>query len=308
MLSRIAESLFWIGRYIERADGVARILDVQMQRIGQLGEAEQEAEVKRLLTIMGVEPQEHHATSRDLAEELAWNKNSLNSIYGSVTAARENARRARETVSSSVWEGLNTTYYGVNRGDHSMVRTYHLCHWTTERIAMVRGMAELTMSHDDSKAFMTLGQMLERADMTARLLWSRGGDESNQTWTDVLHCAGGYEAFLRSQFKSFTEASATEFLLQDRLFPNSILYSLTNAEKILYTLDPSRDRLGFENDAKRILGEARSALEFNAGTEHSGTVAEQLNAVQSAVAEASQAIHSRYFSNTVEESWFGGVL
>lgn len=80
MLSRIAESLFWIGRYIERADGVARILDVQMQRIGQLGEAEQEAEVKRLLTIMGVEPQEHHATSRDLAEELACNKNSLNSI------------------------------------------------------------------------------------------------------------------------------------------------------------------------------------------------------------------------------------
>lgn len=304
MLSRIAESLFWIGRYIERADGVARILDVHMQRIGQLGEAEQEQEVGRILTIMGAETSEEKITIGDLSEQLAWNKYSLNSIYGSVTAARENARRARETVSSSVWESLNSTYYGLNRGDHSTVSTYHLCHWTTERIATVRGMAELTMSHDDSKAFLTLGQMLERADMTARLLWSRTDSDSNHTWTDILHCAGGYEAFLRSKFKSFNEQSATEFLLLDRLFPNSILYSLTQAEKIVNVLDPSQDRVGFENDAKRILGEARSALEYGSAA----TIGEQLNAVQAAVAEASSAIHSKYFSNTVEESWFGGVL
>lgn len=307
MLSRIAESLFWIGRYIERADGIARILDVQMQRIRQLPDAEHEAEVRRILRIMGVQTDEN-MSAIELADELAWNKYSLTSIAGSVTAARENARRARETVSPSVWESLNTTYYGIDRQDHGEVGTYGLCHWVTERIATVRGKAELTMSHDETKHFLDLGQMLERADMVARLLWIRTGAGNDASWTDTLHCAGAYEAFLRSQFKDFTDKSATEFLLLDRLFPNSILYSLTQAEAVLDDLDPGQGRLGFNNDAKRILDEARSSLEYNYGSERALNVGEQLNRVQTAISEASSVIHSKYFSNTVEDTWFGGVL
>ena len=88
MLSRIAESLFWIGRYVERADGVARILDVHLERITQLPVCEQEAEVRRIMAVMGVEPGDGDYSVRSMIHELAWNKDCLTSISGSLHAAR----------------------------------------------------------------------------------------------------------------------------------------------------------------------------------------------------------------------------
>ena len=130
MLSRIAESLFWIGRYVERADGVARILDVHLERITQLPVGEQEAEVRRIMAVMGVEPGDGDYSVRSMIHELAWNKDCLTSISGSLHAARENARRARETVSSAMWESLNSTYYGLGQHRRDVVGTFRVCHWT----------------------------------------------------------------------------------------------------------------------------------------------------------------------------------
>ena len=95
MLSRIAESLFWIGRYVERADGVARILDVHLERITQLPPGQQETEVRRIMEVMGVTPTDGVYSVKSMIHELAWNRDCLTSISGALHAARENARRAR---------------------------------------------------------------------------------------------------------------------------------------------------------------------------------------------------------------------
>ncbi len=115
MLSRIAESLFWIGRYVERADGTSRILDVHLERLNHLPLEEQRSVARELLAVMGAKPQSEDFGLPELLHALAYDKHSASSIAGSLGAARENARRARETVSQSLWESLNTTYYGLNQ-------------------------------------------------------------------------------------------------------------------------------------------------------------------------------------------------
>lgn len=310
MLSRIAESLFWIGRYMERADGVARILDVHLERITQLPEDVQGQEARRIMTIMGVEPQPEAGVA-EMIHELAWNPDTTTSIAGSVRAARENARRARETVSSSMWEALNATNYGLSQHSQDTVGTFALCQWASERISMTRGLADMTMSHDQSWQFLTLGVTLERADMTARLLWTRAssrGASSEATWVEILECAGAYEAFLRSRGSSFNDESATRFLLLDRLFPRTIIYSLRRAEKVLADLDPGGGRLGVSSEARRIIGKTLMELEYDSSEDLVDVLPRRLNDVQSAISRASQAVGEKYFIHAQEASWFGGVL
>ena len=127
MLSRIAESLFWIGRYVERAEDTARILDVQTQLILEDPGVDEETTCRNLLSIMGVElDEEQMRTTRfDTAEVLrvlAYDVSSSASIAATLAAARESARRARETLSTSMWEALNTTYRAIPSGHFRSMR------------------------------------------------------------------------------------------------------------------------------------------------------------------------------------------
>lgn len=307
MLSRIAESLFWIGRYVERADGTARILDVHLERLNQLPPAEQREVSRVLLGIMGSRPATEEFGLSELLQELAYDRSSPTSIAGSLGAARENARRARETVSSGLWECLNTTWYGLNQHRKDVVGTYRFCTWVLERTAMVRGLADSTMSHDESWQFLKLGRSLERADMTARMLATTGVDSVGLSWVNMLHCAGAYESFLRTGRAAFGEQYAAEFLLLDRLFPRSIVYALSDAEECLTNLDPAYQRVGFINDARRIVGQARTFLEFHEPADLMAELPRHMDRVQQSCAQASEAISRKYFSQAKDMSWVGEV-
>lgn len=310
MLSRIAESLFWIGRYVERADGTARILDVNLERLNQLPAPEQRVVSRQLLGIMGSRPDAGQAGEsglNDLLDRLAYDRTSPTSISGALGAARENARRARETVSSALWECLNTTWYGLSQHRKDVVGTYRFCHWVLERTAMAKGLADTTMSHDESWQFMILGRSLERADMTARMLQTPDVLSAGLSWVNMLRCAGAYESFLRTRRAAFGDEHAAEFLLLDRLFPRSIVYALSDAEQALERLDPSYQRVGFINDARRIVGQARTFLEFHQTTNLVAELPEHMERVQKACAQASDAITRKYFAQTVDLSWVGEV-
>ncbi|MDO5492120.1 MAG: alpha-E domain-containing protein [Nesterenkonia sp.] len=311
MLSRIAESLFWIGRYVERADGTARILDVHLERLNQLTAEERATVSDNLMAVMGADPEEDRDEGdglREVLHRLAFDRGRTSSIAGSLGAARENARRARETVSSSVWEALNTTWNGLSGHRQDVVGTYRLCTWVVERTATVRGMADSTMSRDDSWQFLSLGRCLERADMTARMLATGDEQSFRLSWANMLRCAGAYESFLRSRPAGFDESSAAEFLLLDGLFPRSIVSSLRGAEKSLISLDPVPSRLGHMDASLRIIGQARSFLEFHHTEDLLGELPEHLDRVRSACAEASDAITSKYFSHDVAQAWTGELI
>ncbi|GAA2548669.1 putative alpha-E superfamily protein [Neomicrococcus aestuarii] len=305
MLSRIAESLFWIGRYIERADGTARILDVHLERLNQLPQSQQREASQEMLTIMGSWPSDEEYGLQDLLQYMAYDRKSGASIAGALVQARENARRARETVSSNLWETLNTTYYGLNQQRKDVVGAFRFCHWVLERTAMMRGFSDSTMSKDDSWQFLQLGRALETADMTARMLAAVDTQSSGLSWVTMLRSAGAYESFLRTQGVAFGEKSAAEFLLLDRWFPRSIVSSFSLAEDCLIKLDPSVQRVGFDNDARRIVGQARSFLEFHHSENILDELPEHMERVQRAVAQASDAVTRRYFSHIADNAWVG---
>lgn len=305
MLSRIAEALFWIGRYVERADGTARILDVHLERLNQMPRAEQRDVSRQLLGVMGSRVDGDELELSDLLQALAYDRTSTTSIAGALGAARENARRARETVSGSVWESLNTTWYGLTQHRKDVVGTYRFCHWVVERTAMIRGLSDTTMSHDESWQFLVLGRSLERADMTARMLSTHDVHAAGLSWVNMLRCAGAYESFLRTRRASFGDQQAAEFLLFDRLFPRSIVYALSDAEKCLTNLNPAYRRVGFINDASRIVGQARTFLEFHQTDDLMSELPEHMERVQKACAKASDAISRTYFSQADELAWVG---
>ena len=305
MLSRIAESLFWIGRYVERADGTARILDVHLERLNQMPKSEQQDVSRQLLGVMGSRAEGDELELSDLLQSLAYDRTSTTSIAGALGAARENARRARETVSGSVWESLNTTWYGLTQHRKDVVGTYRFCHWVVERTAMIRGLSDTTMSHDESWQFLVLGRSLERADMTARMLSTHDVHAAGMSWVNMLRCAGAYESFLRTRRASFGDQQAAEFLLLDRLVPRSIVYALSDAEKCLTNLNPAYRRVGFINDASRIVGQARTFLEFHQTDDLMSELPEHMERVQKACAQASDAISRTYFSQADELAWVG---
>ncbi|WP_022872456.1 alpha-E domain-containing protein [Nesterenkonia alba] len=308
MLSRIAESLFWIGRYVERADGTARILDVHLERLNQLPVHEQRTVSANLLAVMGAstgEEDDDVAGLKDLLTRLAFDLSQPNSIAGALSAARENARRARETVSAPVWESLNATWNGLTGHRQDVVGTYRFCTWVIERTATVQGLADSTMSRDDSWQFLSLGRSLERADMTARMLATGDEDAFKLSWANMLRCAGAYESFLRSRRAAFGDSFAVEFLLLDRLFPRSVVSSLRQVEAALIALDPEYSRTGKMDAARRLVGQARTFLEFHHTDDLMGELPEHLERVQAACSGASDAITAKYFYRASDHAWTG---
>jgi uncharacterized alpha-E superfamily protein len=308
MLSRIAESLFWIGRYLERSDGTARILDVHLQLLLEDPWLDEDDACRSLLAVMGGEaPGDRRLGRDDVITILAVDRQYPASIAHSVGAARENARRAREIVSTELWEELNQTNARMPRrvaGD----KTHEFFRWVQGRAALAMGVVESGSSRDEAWQFFSLGRALERADMTARLLATRSLTEvSGPSWTTLLRSCGGYEAYLRSYRGVPSTESAAEFLLLDRLFPRSIIANVLRAEESLREIDPQAGRIGVTDQAQRLLGKIRSELEYRPVPELLVDLAGNMEHVQQVVSEASDAIRRRYFPTSAVPVWIGEV-
>ncbi len=308
MLSRIAESLFWVGRYIERAEQTARILDVQFHRLLEDPWIDEAAACASLLRAMGSplagDDGSQHAL--EVCEVLAYDAANPSSIVGALSAARDNARGAREAISGEMWECLNATWYSLDAqvraaralGPHEFFR------FVKERVAVLNGLAGSTLSRDDGWRFLVVGGSLERADMTARLLsalWSDPG--GSPAWVTTLRCCSAHEAYLRTYRRAVDASLVAEFLLLDRLFPRSVVYALSAAEACLAELDPASTRAGPGNDARRALGRARTELEFRRVQELLDDLPAQLARVQAACSEAASAVAARYFRHTAPIEW-----
>ena len=306
MLSRIAESLFWIGRYIERSDGTARILDVHLQLLLEDPWIEEDLACRALLGVMGSDaPTDASLSRQDILTILAVDRNEPASIAFSLGAARENARRAREIVSTELWECLNTTRARMPRRV-AADKVHEFFAWVRERSALAVGIIESATSRDEAWQFFTLGRSIERADMTARLLATRSLTEaSGPSWTTILRSCGAYEAYLRTYRGVPSARNAAEFLLLDRLFPRSILFSVTRAEACLREIEGRESRVGVSDQAQRLLGQIRSELEYRPISDILEDLTVHMDNVQAATSAASEAIRQRYFPTLVAPSWVG---
>ncbi len=307
MLSRIAESLFWIGRYLERAENTTRIVEVHLQLLLDDPSVDQDDAAHSLLAVMGAAPVEVADTS-EVLRALCYDTASACSIAAALGGAREAARRARETVSIEMWEAINTTWNSVKGARLQRMRPASAFRHVRERCAVISGTADQTMSHDEGWHFLTLGRSLERVDMTARLISTAHLTSGTQSaWNNVLRGCGAHHAFVRTYGGVTTDKDAAEFLLLDRLFPRSVVHSLQSAESSLADLALAGGRrVGFDDEAQRLLGTARAALEYRAPGRMLEDLPQRMTDLQRTCNLVSEAVTTRYFTGATAATWSGG--
>jgi uncharacterized alpha-E superfamily protein len=307
VLSRAAEALFWIGRYAERAEDTARLLDVHVHQI-IIDPSVDEAETCRVVaTVMGLHDRAPESV-RGVLDLLAFDQDNPSSIAGALSAARENARGVREALSGEIWECLNATHLELPRRV-SAARQFGpapFFSYVRQRAAMLSGYVASTISRDAGYDFLSLGRSLERADMTARLLAAavstpfRGDD-----WVTTLRACSAHEAYLRTYQRGVESRLALEFLLLDRLFPRSVLHALSVGEDALARLDPAEgvSRGGNPNEARRVIGRVRTDLEFLPLDLLLDGLPERLHRIQRGMSDVSEAVAGRYFAISAVVGW-----
>lgn len=306
MLSRLAESLFWIGRYVERAEDTARLLDVHAHVVLEEGPHDAVQACRTVLSVMGVKAEVEPPTLRTVIERLAYDERTPESIVSSLNAARDNARGSRDAMSSEMFNSLNRTYNElpsqVERA--RQVGPDQFLSFVRAKGAEFHGLADSTMSRDEGWLFLMLGRSLERVDMTARLLETRVMDvSSTHTWVTLLRFCGAYEAHLRTYRGQLEPASVAEFLLLDRLFPRSVFFALRTAETCLAELQPLVGRAGVADEARRALGRARTDIEYGQPDDLLDAMPAHLELLQDAVTAASDAVARRYFRAGTPLTW-----
>ena len=317
MLSRIAEALYWMGRYLERADDTARLLDVHVHRmVVQLNDDRVGAS---LLESMGIEGEQLARLEADgpidlwkATELLAYDADNPSSVVGSLRLARENARGLREILATEVWEALNRTYHELDNHVRA-ARTlgpHLLFQWVRDRVALVGGLIDTVLLHDDGWRFLTIGRSLERVDMTARLLGAVPADADASRWSGVLVSCGANDAFLRTYGGDIDQAKALSVLLLDPDFPRSVSYALAQAEAALDDVDgglrPNSGRrrpLVRTSAAAREVGRIRSELAYTDPALLAADLPAVVARLQAATAYASELVTQRYFQRVAFIEW-----
>ena len=308
MLARNAESLYWIGRYVERADDTARILDVTVHQLLEDSSVDPDQTSRTLLRVLGIDPPSDQLDVWSLTDIVAFSRNTHGqSIVDSISAARENARGAREVTSTEIWECLNTTFNALSDRERAARRLGpgEFLSYVERRAAMFAGLADSTLSRDDEHRFMVLGRAIERVDMVVRLLLSRVGDSaSSPAWVTVLRSAGAHDTYLRTYRGVLDATRVVEFMLLDRLFPRSVFYSLRLAEHSLDELHHrSLNRVGSTAEAQRLLGRARSELEFLRPGVLLESLETRLASLQKTCRDVGDAVALEYFHSAPWVAW-----
>jgi uncharacterized alpha-E superfamily protein len=306
VLSRVAESLYWIGRYVERAEDTARLLDVHVHTLLEDPWVDEAQACRDLLGVMGVVPPDGPVDAQRTVQLLGFAADSTSSIVGALGGARENARGVREALSSELWEALNATHHALRAQQAGAARRgpFDFFRFVRERSALVAGTIEATMPRDDGYRFLVLGRSLERVDMTARLLWARAGSRAaGAGWTALLKSCSAHEAYLRTYRAAVEPERVVEFLVLDRLFPRSVYASMLLAEQCLAELDPTAGRTGVDNVARRLVGRARTDLEFRLSDELLADLPALLDRTQATCSAVGEAVSRRFFHREAALAW-----
>jgi uncharacterized alpha-E superfamily protein len=307
LLSRIAESLYWIGRYVERADGTARIINAYIHRIAEDPSGDPANACRSLFAILGVELSANRAaTSEVVLEDLVFSLENPSAITGSLRAAYENARRSREVISSEMWVCLNGTNDEIASRQREARRVGVAAYFkfVSDRAALFAGLSDSTISHDEGWHFLVLGRSIERIDMTCRLLDAQlVGLDNAPDWLTLLRAAGAMESYLRESRGGATTQSLASFLLLDRLFPRSVFHALQVADVSLDQLSSSTSRVGDTSSARRTIGRARNRLEYSDANTLADELPELLEFLERTCASANDEITTRFFRQVVAQPW-----
>ncbi len=307
MLARVADSLYWIGRYVERAEHVSRLSDVMLT--ATLDRSESASQIARIALAAVGDP----GKARDpygAARSLVLDYEDPGSVASSLARARENARQVRDQITSETWERLNLLHLRVRDGKaargfedgsqaflHDIIADLHL----------FKGAADATMSHGEGWRFLLLGVYLERAQLIGSLLEVCFGDGKRRaTLTDhtaltaLLRMACALEPYLRVYTADMQPQFILEFLLLDEDFPRSVRFCTARIEEHLASISRHVEAAGAAGP-DRLAGRLRARLQYaEIGEVQAGGATAFLGAVLDECAAVHRAVYETFVAYPLE--------
>ena len=323
MLSRVADSLYWMSRYIERAENNARIAEVNLQLILDLtNQRDADPQQQWDPIISSLEENEFFASLYDapsgqaVVDFVSLQKQNSNSIFSCLSRARENARTTREQISSEMWEQINKLYLFVKSDSaKKLVRTspYEFFKRIITASHLFQGITDATMTHAEGWDFIRIGKLLERADCTSRILDVKyhillpsgekvGGNVDTIQWMSVLKSCSALEAYRKVYVGQVAPWKVAEFVITHSAFPRSIRFSVDYFDAALHHISGSSESK-YANEAERLSGRLRSDLDYvTIGDIFKFGLHEYLEQIQERLVEISDAMHSSYCAETTVEN------
>jgi uncharacterized alpha-E superfamily protein len=268
MLSRVADALYWIGRYLERAEHGCRLLDLAMAAAMEGGRDEAGDIAQRALQALGAPPLIALNAPADEVRRLTFDRAEPSSVIASITFARENARQVREQITTEMWERLNLLYLRVRDGatdPDGAFRSGMFYHDAISDLHALKGIVDGTMNHGEGWRFLQLGRSLERATLIARLLDLHLAPASGPTgeygWIVLLRMCCALEPYLRVHTADFRRERVAAFLVLDPEFPRALRYCTGRLAEHLSSVAPGM--VGPRRmSAERLAGRLRSRLAY----------------------------------------------
>jgi uncharacterized alpha-E superfamily protein len=288
MLSRVADALFWLSRYTERAENNARMLDVNLQLMldAQLLSSNNQQHWESIIfTLEDNELFKKHypEISRDtVVEFVTFDRRNPNSIYSCLALARENARTVREQMSVEMWEQINRMFLLFRSGEARRMfdgSSYEFFKWILEASQLFQGVTDATMSHDKGWEFIQLGKHLERADRTSRILDIKyhvllpmgeqiGGNVDSIQWMAVLKSCSALEPYRKHYHGQVAPWRVVEFLVKNITFPRSVLFCVNSVDESLHKITGvERGDFNYKVEAERLSGKLLADLSYITITE-----------------------------------------
>jgi uncharacterized alpha-E superfamily protein len=322
LLARDADALYWMSRYIERAEHIARILLINANLlidVGDLSPDLQQRQWQSVLTILRppsaapplapapAAPLREARDAGQVARHLAFDLDNPNSIAACIGRARENARGVRETISAEMWENLNTLYWQLRDAPARFDEAPDELYRTVIHASMLfQGLTDQTLEHDQRWHFTQLGKYLERIDITARVIATKydilrsaeprlEAPLKNIHWMSVLRSCCSIEAFRRNHIGDFDPVKVMSFLILEPDFPRSIAFCVGAAHAAIAAVRAETSPRAID-PAERALGRLKIQLEYAETAEimKPGPIA-YLQRIQADTAEAALAIQKSYF-------------
>jgi len=315
MLSRVADSLYWMSRYLERAEHTARLVNVNLYLTLDRAPGDAARHWGRLLAGLRMPPSmpsdsdpAAHATGQVL--DLA----NRDSIAASIAAARENARQVREQISSEMWQQINRLFLSVRRDapDPGWTgRTHDFLMSVIEGVHLFQGITNATMTHGEGWHFIELGRYVERAGATAALLEVHYSDPPGPSttgvggeyveWVGLLRSCCAFEAYCRQYTADLRSDRIAEFLILSAQFPRSVRYSARHIQASLQTIAQLTGR--GPGRAERLAGRLLASLDYGQVDEiMSGNLLEYLQSIVRQAGQIGAAVHQQYVSYPVNEA------
>ncbi len=315
MLSRVADTLYWMSRHLERAEHTARLLDLQLHLMLEQDAEATENHWVRILASLYVDPPTRRLDDYEMTHLLTFDAANTSAISACIGSARENARHVREQISSEMWEQVNRLSLQVKSTQLEKIwdaQPHEFFRSVKEGIHLFQGITDSTMNHGEGWQFIQIGRSMERAMETATLIkvhyqaWQTLDYRQTVTgtfmeWVSLLKSCTAFEAYCKVYTADLRPDRIAEFLILNSEFPHSIRFAANEIHSALQAVAQSTESKR-ARQVNRLAGRLRATLDYGQIDEIiGGGLYTYLDNVQAQCAQIHDAIYQTYITYPIEE-------